>query len=253
MDERRLAELMNDAVAEAPPPSFDERDVAMASERLRVRRRNGLIAGSAATVAALAGASVLAMALWTGSTSENQATSGADKASSSNGNAAPYEVPNEAEEDSASAERGDQKDVPSETPKQGGSSSGNAGPAGPGGTPSGCEKADRELAAALAGELPAAASYDRDAPQSVELHCPAGSSGAAFPVREGQQNGTVSVVLIPADGPQPAWQLPQGADLSEARTADDETVVVISVPASGKDAPLAGDLDAIAAGVAARY
>jgi hypothetical protein len=251
MDERKLAELMTDAVAETPPPTFDQDDVARASERLRVRRRNTVIAGSAASVAVLASASVLAVALWSGTNSEGGATQAAREASSSNGNAAPYEVP---EEDSAaSAKTQRDENVPSETPKQGGSSSGNAGPAGPGGTPSGCGQADRELAAALAGELPAAAAIDRDAPQPVVLECPHESLGAAFSVHEGDRTGVVSVVLVQPDVTTPTWQLAEGAHRARATTPHGATVLVVTEPADGSAAPLTENLDAIAAGVAEEY
>ncbi len=254
MDERKLAELLQDVVADTPPPSFDQHDVARASERQRIRRRNGILTGSAFGVVGLASATALSVALWTGPQSAEQ-TSGADSAAAGgNAGAGPYELPQEGAADSPKSEREDAPmNAPSEPRKQGRHPSGEAGPESPGSTPSGCEQADRELAAALAGELPAAASYDRDAPKSVELRCPDGAKGAAFPVREGERDGTVSVVLMSADGPQAAWSLPDGADLGEAQTANDDTVVVISVPASGKDAPLAGDLDTIAAGVAEQY
>ena len=255
MDEQQLAELMTEAVAETPPPTFDQHDVARASERLRVRRRNTIIAGSAASVAVLASASVLAVALLGGTNSANEATSAGDVASSSNGNAAPYEVPEEDDAAKAQTERGDRADenVPSETPKQGGSSSGNAGPAGPGGTPSGCEQADRELAAALAGELPAAASFNRDAPQPVALQCPHGSVGAAFPVQVGARSGLVSVVLVQPDVATPTWRLPAGAYRARAPTPNGATILVVTEPFAGSAAPLSENLDAIAAGVAQGY
>ncbi len=66
MDEKRLAELLKDAVADTPPPTFDHGDVTAESERQRVRHRNGVLAGSAFGVALLAGAAALGVALWTG-------------------------------------------------------------------------------------------------------------------------------------------------------------------------------------------
>jgi hypothetical protein len=193
MDEKKLAELLKDAVADTPPPTFTRNDVTRESERQRVRRRNGLLTGSAFGVAVLAGATALAVALWTGQGSPSETFDAESVASSGNGNAAPDELPDEGGRADAPTERGEQ-DFPPRTPKQGGSSEGNGGPAGPTGTPSGCEQVDRELAAALAGELPAAA---HSSPVDANVVCPAGSRSFAVPVTDGDRTGRLTVVLAP--------------------------------------------------------
>jgi hypothetical protein len=236
MDENKLSELLKDAVADTPPPRFTVSDVARESERQRVRHRNGVLAGSAFGVAVLAGATALGVALWTGPVTTSNAADGANSASGGNGNAAPYELPDEDNEAAAPTERGRTQDVPSEMPKQGGYPDGNGGPAGPAGTPSGCEQVDRELAAALAGELPAAANVKVDDAVPVSLSCPAGSRGAAFDLT----SGTISVVLLPA-GVTMATQT-SGAQ-AQAPTDDGRRVLVLSEPVGqGGTAPFETDL-----------
>ena len=106
MDEKKLAELLKDAVAETPPPTFGASDVARESDRQRVRHRNGVLAGSAFGVALLAGATALGVALWTGSDAATDAANAESVASGSNGNAAPYELPDEDNKAAAPTERG---------------------------------------------------------------------------------------------------------------------------------------------------
>jgi hypothetical protein len=253
MDERKLAELLHDAVADTPPPTFDESDVARASERLRLRRRNGILAGSAFGVVVLASATALGMALWTGSGSNESADDSHVAAAEGNASASPYELPQRGTADAPKPERQNvPEDAPSETRKQGRPPSGEAGPAGPGRTPGGCEKADRELAAALAGELPAAANAQAAAAQSVELTCPQGSIGAMFHVVDKGQSGSVSFVIVPADAPSPEWtNLPVGTQQATANTADGRTVIVVSEPRMDREvAPFGDDVQQVANDVA---
>jgi hypothetical protein len=222
MDERKLAELLHDVVADTPPPSFDESDIARQSERQRIRRRNGILTGSAFGVVLLASATALGMALWTGPHSAEQTNDSSAADAGGNAGAAPYELPQEGSADSPKAEReAVPNNSPSETRKQGRPSSGDAGPAGPGSIPSGCKQADRELAAALAGELPAAAKAVAANAQSVELVCPPGSRGAMFRVVENGQSGSFSAVIVPADQASPIWSnLPRGTQQATATMAD---------------------------------
>jgi len=243
MDERKLAELLRDAVADTPPPTFDEGDVSRASERQRIRRRNGILTGSAFGVVLLASVTALGVALWTGPHSSEQASAGDAGAAGGNTSAAPYELP---QEDSAGAPKAEREDVPenapSESRKQGRPSSGDAGPAGPGSTPSGCEKADRELAAALAGELPAAANVTTSDAESVELACPKGSIGAMYRVVDSGQSGSVSAVVVLASETPPEWtNVPIGTQRGEANLADGRTVVVLSEPRMDGELPPFGD------------
>jgi hypothetical protein len=253
MDERKLAELLHDAVADTPPPSFDEHDVARASERQRIRRRNAVVTGSAFGVVVLASATALGVALWTGPNSAEQ--SNADTAAAGgNASASPYELP---EEDSAGAADAERENVPNSAPsesrKQGRPSSGEAGPAGPGSTPSGCE-ADRELAAALAGELPAAANVAENDVEAVELDCPHGSIGSMYRVVDNGQSGSVSAVVVQPDITAPQWRnVPIGTQRATATMADGRTVVVISEPRlDGDIAPFGDEVQQVATGIAER-
>jgi len=250
MDEKKLTDLLKDVVADTPPPTFTHADVTRESERQRQRRRNGLLTGSAFGVAVLAGATALGVALWTGEVSPSQVTSAESGAAAGNGSAAPYELPDEDAKAAAPTERGQDQGFPPETPKQGGSSDGNGGPAGPTGTPSGCEQVDRELAAALAGELPAAANIKVDNALPVQFSCPADSRGAMFVVPDGQ----ISVLLLPVgtsmiyDSSEPV------INSAEEPTSTGLTVVVVSVPASTDgSAPYASDLKRFARAIAEIY
>lgn len=250
MDDNKLTELFKDVVADTPPPTFTHADVTRESERQRVRRRNGLLTGSAFGVAVLAGATALGVALWTGEVSPSQVTSAESGAAGGNGSAAPYELPDEDAKAAAPTERG-QEGFPPETPKQGGSPDGNGGPAGPTGTPSGCEQADRELAAALAGELPAAARTNVDAALPVQFACPADARGATLVLPDGQ----ITVLLLPQETAT-ALDSSVGSTFGKAsaQTPTGRFVEVVSVPASdGAPIPYASELNSIAMAVAENY
>lgn len=248
MDEKKLAELLKDAVAEAPPPTFTHGDVTRESARQRQRHRNGLLAGSAFGVAVLAGATAIGVALWTGGGSPGSATSAESMVSSGNGNAAPYELPDEDARAAEPTER-ESKDFPPETPKQGGSSDGNGGPAGPASTPSGCEQADRGLAAALAGELPAAANVKVDDAVPVAMSCPDDAVGAAFDL----PGGRISVVLLPADGVV-SEDAEAAVSAGRAVTTTGREVVVLSEPTDpGGRTPYDIDLTRLATTLARLY
>lgn len=251
MDEKKLAELLKDAVADTPPPTFTHADVTRESDRQRARRRNGLLAGSAFGVAVLAGATALGVALWTGQ-GPSEVTSAENAASSGNGNAAPYELPNEGGEATDPTERGQAQDSPSESRKQGRTSTGDGGPAGSTGTPSGCEQADRELAAALAGELPAAAQVDSADAVAVTLYCDEDFRGAAFDLPDGR----ISVLLLSGDERALTSADTAGTQSAQAiaPTEDGRLVVVVSEPSSqGGSAPYGTDLSRYATEIAADY
>ncbi len=249
MDERRLAELLKDAVADAPPPTFDQGDVTAESARQRVRHRNGVLAGSAFGVALLAGAAALSVALWTGSTSDTETAVAGSGSSSSNGNAAPYELPDEDYGATATTERGERDSSP-ETPKQGGSSAEDGGPAGPASTPSGCEQADRELAAALAGELPAAANLKVDDALPVSLNCPVDVAGARYDVPDGR----ITIMRAEPGVTLPTWSLRSGSIEARAPTSTGRTVIVVSEPYStGEPAPYADEIQRAATDLGKLY
>jgi hypothetical protein len=253
MDERKLAELLHDAVADTPPPSFDQSDIAAKSERQRIRARNNVLTGSAFGVVLLASATALSVALWTGPNSAEQTNEADTAAAGGNESAAPYELPSEDSADAPQTEREIvPQDAPSESRKQGRPSSGEAGPAGPGSTPSGCEQADRELAAALAGELPAAANVHISEAQTVELRCPAGARGAMYRVVDNGQSGSVTVVVLTPETAEPEWtNVPIGTQHAAAKADDGSTVVVLSEPrSSGEYAPFGDEVQQIANEVA---
>jgi hypothetical protein len=241
MDEKKLAELLKEVVAETPPPTFTHADVTKESARQQQRRRNGLLAGSAFGVAVLAGATALGVALWTGGPTPSAVTSPEVGAYDSNESAAPYELPDEGGTDSAQAERGEEQGFPPEGSKQGDSSAGNGGPAGPASTPRGCEQVDRELAAALAGELPAAAKVKVDDAIPVSLSCPEGATGAAYDL----PGGRISVILMPDDAAL-ATASTRGTQ-ADAPTTDGRQVFLVSEPVSASGtAPFGSDIERIA-------
>lgn len=257
MDERKLTELFKDAVADVPPPSFDQHDVVNESNRLRTRRRNGIIAGSALGVALLASGTVLGVALWKGSQPGGApaAASAPEVGSDRNGSLSSSEVPNGDNADPRAAQEGgaaeDQSD-PSGTRKQGRDPGGDAAPSGSGGTPSGCGQADQELAAALAGELLAAAPSEFS---PVDIGCPPGSRGAAIKVTENGRSGVISVVLTPSGAKvaHPTAGAPEESKLAIAYTAEGEQVVLVSEPEVGStEAPYQVELQGVANDLAAR-
>lgn len=236
MDERKLGELFRDAIPDVPSPSFDRGDVVAEANLQRVRRRNALLGGSALGVALLAGATVLGVALWGGTEVGDTASTSAGPLvarESGNGEAAPNEVPNEDAQRSEDASGGGASDqsFSAESPKQGGTPTGNAGPPGLGSTLSGCEKADLELAAALAGELQAAVNNAVPA----DITCPPNSRGVAFRV----DGGIVSVIVVPKDAElrNPVADQPEGSILRDALTSAGDHVIAVSEPAAASTAP----------------
>jgi hypothetical protein len=256
MDEKKLQKIFRDAVPEAPPPSFKIGDVRSESGRQRVRHRNALLGGSALGIALLTGAAVLGVALWRGTDSnETAGAAGAPMIDSSSGNAgkSSSEVPNGDQSPRAASGGTEQdKSFPTEPPKQGGTPTGNAGPQGPGSTLNGCGQADRELAAALAGELPAAAQN----PVNANAVCPSGSRAFAFQLTDGGKSGLVTVVLVPpgAKVDYPVTGSPQGAVVGTGDIKKDgRRVYVITEPADGSTAaPLDDRVQQIAEKAAAK-
>jgi hypothetical protein len=254
VDEKKLAELFNDAVRDVPPASFDAGEVRKASRRATIKRRNGIVAGSALALVLLAGGAVTTAAL-SGELSNTTAASAPaldsapmqnDGTMGAEGNAQNPAAPAPREESNST-----QLDSRSGSPKQGGTPPGNAG-GGAGSTLSGC-KADRELAAALAGELPAAASRIEVA---IPFGCPEGSRAASFAVTDGANQGTISIVVVPA-GVEPGIA-PMGGNVygyvpTQALAASGASVYIVSQPASGSQAPLEDDIARYAAEIGKRY
>lgn len=258
MDERKISRLFQDAVGDVPPPSFDVHDVTVESDRQRVRRRNGLVVGSTLAVVLLGG-TAFGVALWNGWGAQEAPAAGiaSDDRENGNGRLAPNEVPNEETERSPGTASGVPRiDVPSGSSKQGGESGGDAGPQSSGGTPSGCEQADRKLAGALAGELPAAAP---PTPSPAAISCPEGSRGASLTLTEqtpdGEVSGVVSIVLTRPGvrWTDPAEGEPPGTEVGSAGTDEGRLLVVVSEPTNGSAAaPYADRMQAIADELAKR-
>lgn len=243
MDEHKLSELLRDAVADAPPPTFDQNDVARESTRQRVRVRNGILTGSALGVALLAGATALSVALWTGTDSSGQPNAAAGENAPGNGSAAPYELEEKRAADEPGGDATADSNSSPESRKQGRTSGEDAGPAGPGSTPSGCEQADRELAAALAGELPAAAlpaSYSCQSNMTNVTYDLDGARLTAMLLDKGGLLGSTD---------EPGWTIEEAA----ASTDDGRQLVIFSAARDPGPPPFADELDDLADRVAARY
>jgi hypothetical protein len=247
MDEKRLAELLKDVVADTPPPTFTHADVTRESARQRDRRRNGLLAGSAFGVAVLAGATALGVALWTGGPTPSSVTSADSGESSGNGNAAPYELSEENTAAAPDAEGGERQGFPPEESKQGDSSAGNGGPAGPASTSRGCEQVDRELAAALAGELPAAANIEASDAKLAVLPCPSGGRGAMFELSDGQ----LTVLVFPSGSLDGIDMTAGGGAQVTVPTSKGEQLLLVSQPSvPGGEVPYESDLSSFATAIA---
>ncbi|MBV8932424.1 MAG: hypothetical protein JOZ47_13035 [Kutzneria sp.] len=243
MDETRLAEVFRAAVADAPPAGFDGADVRAESARLAGRARERAKLGAAlAGVVALIGVGVAA-----GLTSEPTSQPGqlAEAPLSGNGTGGPGSVPHEA--------------APTDPSRQERGSTGTAAPKSEY-SRQGCGAADRELASALADELPAVSGAEAS---SADLGCPVGARGVRFQVSDGTNSGVLEVVLVPATAPaDPATgRLPlvapsddKGAAAVTATTRAGGAMTLVSKPATGSTgAPFAEQLSDIAARLAARY
>ena len=244
MDERRLERLLRDAVGDPPEPSFTVDDVTAASRRVTARRR-ALVAGVAAAVV-LAGSAVGVVASVTAGEPPMSTALAPEEASGwISEKTSPEGQPDGDPERDHSAPGGPGAQTFSEgPPKQGGGTSGEDGPWAEG--TSGCDMVDRELATALAGELPIRPIGDA----KPSPHCVSVARSAAFPV----EGGTVSVLVLPRGvAVQPAiW--PEGSVVGNAHTAGEETVLVISVPAGdGGTAPLADTVDDVATALARSF
>lgn len=258
MDEKKLAELFNEAVRDVPPASFGTGDVRQASYRATARRRSTIVAASVLGIVLLGGGAITTIAL-TGGNANTTASGPASAGSagpggsgtmgSNGGDAAP---PPQVEQQQIPAAPNDR----SEGPKQGGSPSGTAGGSA-GDTPGGCEKADRELAAALASELPAAAIVT-PTPQPVPFGCPPGSRAASYKVVDHARSGTLSVVLVPkgvSPGIAPMGiAVPGTVNFNAPAVQSGGTVYIVSQPTPELTEPPFNEVGiALAAGVGQHF
>ncbi|GAA1241666.1 hypothetical protein GCM10009676_28490 [Prauserella halophila] len=234
MDERELGELFRSVPGQPPPSSFDEADVAEAAHRVTVRRR-AIVGGAAAAVVLLGGGGVVAGSLLGGDDGNtvvagSERSAGADR-STTGGTQPRIAQPEDDRPRQQSSEPGIQG-LPSAEPKQDGSTDGDRA--------HGCDQVDRELATALAGELPVAAS---DA--SPGRICPEGTTSASFRI----DGSALTAVLVP-DGRQ--LQLPgdtPDGELAEQRTASGATLLLLneSLTHTGTGGP---DVDRLAERIA---
>jgi hypothetical protein len=240
MDDRELEAMFAAAPGEPPPPTFSRSDVVTASKRARARRRSAIAVMCACLVVLMGGFGIFTLVDNMGQSPLTTASSAGD-APVSGQSGVTGQPGNTSERPSSAGEQG----FPPQSPMQGGDESGKNGPRAEG--TSGCDKVDRELATALAGELPVPVTVADATPGHV---CPTGSRSAGFPVA----NGVVSITLVP---PGVALQLapqPAGTVHAEYKAASGGTVWLLSIPQTGAAAvPFAGDIDRIAQSIAARF
>lgn len=228
MDEHELTELFRSVPGEPPPAKFDVRDVRTASARVTARRRATIAVASLCVVFALLGAGIAGF-VQSRPTPSNQVQGQEQPA---NGPARlPSAVP--------------QLSGPSAM--QGGEGAGENGPRAD--STSGCDKVDRELATALAGELPATG---LTGPFAGEV-CTPGSRSASYGVAENGRTGTVSATVLPPGVSVQLAKLADGAVVDQQVTAGGGTVIVLSVPDAGSAAPLEDGVPKIATALAQRF
>jgi len=252
VDEHQLAELFREAVRGAPPPSFDERDVASASHRARARQRTAIVAGSTLGVALLVGGAVVGADLVRGGGGTHDAAAPMAPQQRTVAPHAPMNTLDLPVPGAPSPGGPPPWSFPEVPPEQGGGTSGDAGPRA-GGAQSGCGPADRELAVALAGELPAAADSQ---PVPVAAQCPPGARAAGYVVRDNSDVGLFSVVLVPggAGGTQTRFSGPGGVTVFSVTTRGGAELVVASQPQQGSaNAPFGDQVSQVAQHLAERY
>jgi hypothetical protein len=250
VDEQKLTELFRDAASDAPPPSFDVDGVRSASARATAKRRSAIALGSTmALVLVLGGVVATTNLVQSNSAGDTAAAGSYQEASSPNVSsftaAEPEMIPKDASPDRSGGIP--PKSIPEDPSTQGDEPSGSADPR-VGSAQRGCVEVDRELAVALADELPVA-NASQAAPATAE--CPTGGRGASFLVRDGAVYGTVSVVVAPLGtmGPAPDDTF----SYAGVKTPDGEELYVVSQAAEGSsDKPFANRLQALAERLAAR-
>jgi hypothetical protein len=231
MDDGEWERTFVAAPGEPPSPTFGTADIVAAARKADARRRSAIVVICGFFFVALAGAGVFRLAI--PNLNGNSAVPAQSGVSGQPGDSA-GRSPNTA---------GNQ-DFPALSPMQEGDGAGRNGPRAEGA--SGCDKVDRELATALAGELSVPATAAAALPGGV---CATGSRSAAFTV----QGGTVSITLLPPFIEVPPGQQLPGAVQAQRPAASGGTLVVISTPAADSTvAPLAAEVGHIADTLAAR-
>jgi hypothetical protein len=245
VDEEKLANLFQAAVADPPPASFDERDIAAKSRQVTSQRRALLAGGGGLAVVILAVGLLLGTGVFghtSSSTVAGVAAGGANGSNQSFGR--------------GSADAGPQAVAPTHfpgsTPKQGGGENGGVG-SDAGGTHAGCGPTDRQLAVALANELP---SVGAPVAAPADLACIPGTRSAAYHVHVGgSPNGYIIALLVPLNAPTLFSDHAKGTsgDTGPARSGK-WTVVVLSQPAGGAaTGPVANQIAGIQKALAAKF
>ena len=222
MDERELESLFSTVPGDAPPPAFTRGDVVAESKRQTLRRRNRIAGGGAAAVVVLAGLGVFGLY-----SDGSIGTSSGKSDTAVSANSAPV-----AGQPGPGSERplagGDSPNFPGQTSQQGGEGPGKTGQTAEG-TP-GCEKVDGKLATALAGELPVHVAISEAIPGGA---CTTGALAAGFHV----PGGTISAAVFPKGSTPVFAAQPVTAVRQTAVAHSGATVVVVSTPDAGPDAP----------------
>ncbi|WP_433266437.1 hypothetical protein ACQPZF_40845 [Actinosynnema sp. CS-041913] len=253
MDERRIAELFRDAANDAPPASFDVGDVRSGSARATARRRAQVALGSTLAVVLAFGGVLVSTNLLTQQNSGVATSAGsAEDSLSPNLTQSPFAASEPGGEHEKRAEPDltgglPPKSIPGDPSTQGDGTSGTTGRPSATGGASGCQEVDRELAVALASELPAAEGLQAS---HAVANCPAGARGAGYLVRDDRGvYGVVSVVLVPP-GQQPLASTSTAEGRSDGPAG---TVYVLSEPAQGSAAgPFEAELPVLAQRISAK-
>ncbi|MEC3977067.1 hypothetical protein [Amycolatopsis sp. H20-H5] len=236
MDERELESLFADLPGEPPAATFGKGDVLTASKRATQRSRNRVILACSAFVLVLGGVGV-ATAI--------SGTSGGDLSTAAAPAGAPFSV--QGEQPGTGAGRPQDTGFPATPPQQGGDETGKTGPRAEGA--SGCEKGDRELATALAGELPVPVSTAVTVPGPGRA-CSTGARTAGFPV----PGGTMDITLFKPGASVPFKPPPRGTASSSSATPNGGMLQIQSTPDPGSaTAPFAEKLAPIAQALAPRF
>lgn len=236
MDDRELESLFRTAPDDPPAPTFNAEDVASRSRKASARRRSIVAVTSAFGVLVLAGLGTIGVLVNMDLSGEGMGIAGSTASDTEFG------APEQPEDGSGRLPNaGTAQDFPPASPKQGGDVQGESTP--------GCDQVDRELANALAGELPVTVTTQA-VPGRV---CANGWRSAGFHVRDGAASGLVSAAVVPAGTAIQLAEQPEGSAFAEQRTASGATVLVLSVPHAGGAAPFPDAVESIAAGLAARY
>jgi len=241
MDDRELETLFAAAPGDPPPATFTATQVVAESKRAQARRRSAIAVTCSCLVVALGGFGAFAVVANLRVPVPTAASSAGDAQVSAQSGAAgqplgtPERPPN----------AGDKQGFPPQSPMQGGDETGKDGPRAE--SASGCEKVDRELATALAGELPVTVSVDGASPSHL---CPTGSRSAGFPVA----GGFVSITLAPPGMALTLAEQPPGTKIAEQPAVGGGTIWLLSIPGDGSTVPpFVDDVDRIARTVATQF